>query len=252
MNARHRYPAMKAATCAMPGIPYRPAAYRDLPNWLCPPCLARNRASLLSMNMTTPPWKRQCGDRKSWQRWPRKTGVYALPSGPDLWGRSAGLYPGYSGYHRRTTADYVAKSLQIAKDSGLTAAGYLEHGAGLSAMMNSHGLFAYHTQTGVDFSITMRTADGTGSAIAAKGTTIFPSWMYRPHRQLPPGRLLTPAAPARWSRANIPSSSNRQQASSCWKISTDHWTPAARMKVVVSSAYPAVRPGSAKSWWTNR
>ncbi len=66
-------------------------------------------------------------------------------------------------------ADNVAKSLQIAKDAGLIAAGYLEHGAGFSAMMNSHGLFAYHTQTEVDFSITMRTSDGTGSGYSSKG-----------------------------------------------------------------------------------
>ena len=66
-------------------------------------------------------------------------------------------------------ADYVAQSLQIAKDSGLIAAGYLEHGAGFSAMMNSHGLFAWNTQTGVDFSITMRTSDGTGSGYSSKG-----------------------------------------------------------------------------------
>jgi predicted Zn-dependent protease len=66
-------------------------------------------------------------------------------------------------------AAYVAQSLQIAKDSGLIAAGYLEHSAGFSAMMNSHGLFAWNTQTGVDFSITMRTSDGTGSGYSSKG-----------------------------------------------------------------------------------
>ena len=66
-------------------------------------------------------------------------------------------------------ADYVAQSLKVAKDSGLIAAGYLEHGAGFSAMMNSHGLFAWNTQTGVDFSITMRTSDGTGSGYSSKG-----------------------------------------------------------------------------------
>src|ERR1700722_8321435 len=66
-------------------------------------------------------------------------------------------------------ADYVPQSLKVAKDSGLIAAGYFEHGAGFSAMMNSHGLFAWNTQTGVDFSITMRTSDGTGSGYSSKG-----------------------------------------------------------------------------------
>ena len=69
-------------------------------------------------------------------------------------------------------ADYVAKSLQIAKDAGLTAAGYSRDMAlRLSpAMMNSHGLFAYHTRRRAsNFSITMRTADGTGSGYSSKG-----------------------------------------------------------------------------------
>jgi predicted Zn-dependent protease len=64
--------------------------------------------------------------------------------------------------------DIVAQSLQVAKDNKLTAAGYLNNSAGYSAMLNSHGLFAYNTNTDVNFSVTLRTDDGKGSGYASK------------------------------------------------------------------------------------
>jgi predicted Zn-dependent protease len=38
-------------------------------------------------------------------------------------------------------------------------------------MMNSKGLFAYNTSTNTNFSVTVRTADGTGSGYATRGYT---------------------------------------------------------------------------------
>ena len=66
-------------------------------------------------------------------------------------------------------ADAVASSLTIAKENNLTAAGFLENNAGFSAMLNSKGLFAYSTNTNVNFNVTLRTQDGTGSGYASKG-----------------------------------------------------------------------------------
>jgi len=60
-------------------------------------------------------------------------------------------------------ADAAAKSIKAATDKGLTAAGFLEHYTNFVAKMNNKGLFAYHPSTVVDFSVTMRTDDGTGS-----------------------------------------------------------------------------------------
>ncbi len=60
-------------------------------------------------------------------------------------------------------ADWTKQSLDIARAGNITAAGYLENSAGFSAMMNSHGLFAYHTATDINYSLTLRTSDGTGS-----------------------------------------------------------------------------------------
>jgi len=68
-------------------------------------------------------------------------------------------------------ADQVQKSLQIARDNKLTAAGFLENSAGFAAMMNSKGLFAYNTSTNVNFNVTLRTAESTGSGYAIRGYT---------------------------------------------------------------------------------
>ncbi len=65
------------------------------------------------------------------------------------------------------TADFRAQaaydSITPASKVDVTAAGYMEDGAVVNAMMNSRGLFAYNISTGVNFSVTMRSNDGTGS-----------------------------------------------------------------------------------------
>lgn len=60
-------------------------------------------------------------------------------------------------------AQAAANSIEPAIARDVTAAGYLEDSRGFSAMMNHKGLFAYNRATLVDFTVTMRTNDGTGS-----------------------------------------------------------------------------------------
>ncbi|QCR23890.1 TldD/PmbA family protein [Pontibacter sp. SGAir0037] len=60
-------------------------------------------------------------------------------------------------------AEACAKSISAATAKGLTAAGFLEHYTSFTSTLNSKGLFMYHPSTYVDFSVTMRTEDGTGS-----------------------------------------------------------------------------------------
>jgi len=48
------------------------------------------------------------------------------------------------------------------------AAGFLQDNTSWQAMANTADLFAYHRQTGLNFSVTMRTEDGTGSGYAEK------------------------------------------------------------------------------------
>lgn len=59
-------------------------------------------------------------------------------------------------------------ALDIARKSGdLKAAGYLVATAGALAIGNSAGMFAYHRSTNANYTLTVRTADGTGSGWAA-------------------------------------------------------------------------------------
>lgn len=55
-------------------------------------------------------------------------------------------------------------SIVPASSKGIVAAGFLEDNAGFSSMLNSKGLFAYSRNSGVDFTVTMRSDDGTGSS----------------------------------------------------------------------------------------
>ena len=71
------------------------------------------------------------------------------------------------------TPDFRAKatfdSLDPCRQKNLTAAGYMEDTTGFTAIGNSKGLYGYNRSTGVDFSITVRTADGKGSGYVARG-----------------------------------------------------------------------------------
>ncbi|HXI19505.1 MAG TPA: TldD/PmbA family protein, partial [Gemmatimonadales bacterium] len=65
------------------------------------------------------------------------------------------------------TADYragvAAGSIAPARQRQCVAAGFFQDDTSWQAMANTAGLFAWHRQTGVNFSVTMRTEDGTGS-----------------------------------------------------------------------------------------
>jgi len=68
---------------------------------------------------------------------------------------------------KNITPDYRAtaaiNSINPAKKSNLIAAGFLEDGVYFSSIRNSKGLFAYSDSSYLDFTVTMRTEDGTGS-----------------------------------------------------------------------------------------
>ncbi|GAB2694372.1 TldD/PmbA family protein [Mucilaginibacter koreensis] len=68
-------------------------------------------------------------------------------------------------------ADLMAKSLEVTKAAGLTAAGFLENSSGYVAVANSKGLFAYNKSSDVTFSVTTRNQAGTASGYAARGFT---------------------------------------------------------------------------------
>ncbi|MFD2569407.1 TldD/PmbA family protein [Spirosoma soli] len=62
-------------------------------------------------------------------------------------------------------------SLDPCRKKNLTAAGYMEDRTGFNAIGNTKGLSAYNRETSVEFSITVRTADGLGSGYATSDVT---------------------------------------------------------------------------------
>jgi predicted Zn-dependent protease len=72
----------------------------------------------------------------------------------------------------KITPDYraqaAADSINPASKKDITAAGFLEDSRGFGSFMNHKGAFAYNKSTGVDFTVTMRSNDGTGSGWVAR------------------------------------------------------------------------------------
>ncbi len=110
-------------------------------------------------------------------------------------------------------AQVAANSIRPAAQKDVTAAGFLNDSSGFRAMLNSNGLFAYNKFTDVDFTVTMRTNDGTGSgwvtrdyndirkfnAEEASKIAIDKAVMSREARAIEPGKytvILEPAAAA--------------------------------------------------------
>jgi len=85
------------------------------------------------------------------------------PLGPQTYQESKSFIEGTANVQPAYRAKVAASSIDPASAKDVTAAGFLEDSAGFSAKMNSKGLFAYNQSTNVDFTVTMRTNDGTGS-----------------------------------------------------------------------------------------
>jgi predicted Zn-dependent protease len=86
------------------------------------------------------------------------------PLGPQTYGPETKTYIESTA---KITPEYraqaAANSIEPAVKKDVTAAGFLEDNRGFSAQMNSKGLFTYNQATGVNFTVTMRSNDGTGS-----------------------------------------------------------------------------------------
>jgi predicted Zn-dependent protease len=72
---------------------------------------------------------------------------------------------------RRAAA--VAAVTAAAAERELQATGFLVHRTGSTAVATSRGLFAYHADSRLNFTTTVRTADGTGSGWAGIGLNDF-------------------------------------------------------------------------------
>jgi predicted Zn-dependent protease len=88
---------------------------------------------------------------------------------PQQYINSNGYFDSTADINPDVRAEAVMKSLKLTREQKLIAAGFLEDTKGYSAIMNSKGLFAYYKSTNVNYSLTVRTEDGTGSGYVIKG-----------------------------------------------------------------------------------
>lgn len=91
---------------------------------------------------------------------------FMKPMGPQEYDNPVAFHQSMADVKPEYRTNVAGKSIAEAKSKNLTAAGFLEDYSYFSAMMNSNGLFAYHTETGGEFTVTMRSEDGTGSGWA--------------------------------------------------------------------------------------
>lgn len=133
------------------------------------------------------------------------------PLGPQTYGESKTYSEATANIAPEYRAQVAADSIKPAAEKDVTAAGFLEDNHSFAAMHNSKGLFAYNQSTGVDFTVTMRTNDGTGSgwvtrdyndvsrldAAEASKIAIDKALMSRNPKAIEPGKytvILEPAA----------------------------------------------------------
>jgi len=133
------------------------------------------------------------------------------PLGPQKYKESKTFYKSTADITPEFRAELAKNSIGPAKAKDVTAAGYLEDTSGFSSIMNSKGLFAYSQGSQVDFTVTMRTNDGTGSGwvtrdyndvnqfngVEASAVALEKALMSRNAKAIEPGKytvILEPAA----------------------------------------------------------
>lgn len=87
------------------------------------------------------------------------------PLGPQEYQESKEFFEETAAITPEWRAEQTKKCIEYitTKTNDLVAAGFIEDGQSFSSMATSAGLFAYRKATGLDFSLTVRTKDGTGS-----------------------------------------------------------------------------------------
>lgn len=88
--------------------------------------------------------------------------------GPQKYRESKAFFASTEGITPEYRARAAGESIGPSREKKLVAAGFLTDNAGARAMATSKGLKAYHRETGVNFSVTVRTGDGAGSGYAAQ------------------------------------------------------------------------------------
>ncbi len=88
---------------------------------------------------------------------------FMAPLGPQKYDESITFNKGTAEITPEYRANVASNSIEPAAAKDITAAGFFDDSSGFSAMLNSNGLFAYNRSTDMNFTVTMRSNDGTGS-----------------------------------------------------------------------------------------
>ncbi|MEH6681770.1 MAG: TldD/PmbA family protein [Sediminicola sp.] len=133
------------------------------------------------------------------------------PMGPQTYDESISFNESTAKISPEYRANVAGSSIDPAATQEVTAAGFFNDSSGFSAMLNSSGLFAYNKSTNMEFTVTMRSNDGTGSgwvsrdfndvdkfdAAEASKIAIDKALMSREAKAIEPGKytvILEPAA----------------------------------------------------------
>ncbi|WP_024771398.1 TldD/PmbA family protein [Aquimarina macrocephali] len=85
------------------------------------------------------------------------------PLGPQTYDESITFSEATANITPEYRANVANSSIEPAAAKDVTAAGFFDDSSRFSAMLNSKGLFAYNKSTDSNFTVTMRSNDGTGS-----------------------------------------------------------------------------------------
>lgn len=133
------------------------------------------------------------------------------PLGPQVYDKAINYSEATANITPEYRANVANSSIEPAIANDVTAAGFLDDSTGFSSILNSKGLFAYNKSSNIEFTVTMRTNDGTGSgwvtrdfndvakfdATEASSVAISKSVMSREARAIEPGKytvILEPSA----------------------------------------------------------
>ncbi len=83
--------------------------------------------------------------------------------GPQKYEQPPGWFDSTANITPEWRAKAAAVGMAACKEAKLTSSCFLSHDASFSAVLNTHGLTGYTRDTGLDYSVTVRTADGKGS-----------------------------------------------------------------------------------------
>lgn len=83
--------------------------------------------------------------------------------GPQKYGKAKNYSQNTADAGPEFRAEVANVSVSEARKQNLVSSGYLQDNVKFVAIMNNNGLFAYNLSTDVDFSVTVKTADGKGS-----------------------------------------------------------------------------------------